>query len=49
VIWDEHGSYPGNFEFPQSLAVDREDSPYVIEHGNFYVADTGNNRIEKSP
>ncbi len=33
------GSAPGQFDFPRGIAVDRQ--------GNFFVADTNNNRIQK--
>jgi DNA-binding beta-propeller fold protein YncE len=39
VQWDRSGSGPGQFHEPTGIAVDR--------HGNVYVADTGNNRIQK--
>src|SRR5438445_2721918 len=36
--WGEHGSQPGQFDTPHSLAVDAQ--------GNLYVADRGNRRIQ---
>jgi sugar lactone lactonase YvrE len=37
--WGSRGTAPGQFEHPQSIAVDSQ--------GVVYVADTGNNRIQK--
>ena len=37
--WGSYGSGYGQFDYPHSIAIDNED--------NVYVADTGNNRIQK--
>lgn len=37
--WGSHGSLPGEFDNPRGITVD----PY----GDIYVADSGNNRVEK--
>jgi sugar lactone lactonase YvrE len=37
--WGTHGAADGQFESPSAIAVDRD--------GNLYVADTGNNRVQK--
>jgi DNA-binding beta-propeller fold protein YncE len=38
-VWGADGSGPGQFEMPTGVAVD--------EDGSFYVADRGNNRVQK--
>ena len=37
--WGSLGAFPGQFNGPRGIAVDRE--------GNVYVGDTGNDRVQK--
>jgi DNA-binding beta-propeller fold protein YncE len=37
--WGKKGAAPGEFDAPEAICVDKE--------GNVYVADTGNNRVQK--
>jgi glucose/arabinose dehydrogenase len=39
TLWGSYGTIDGKFKYPRSVAVDAE--------GNVYLADTGNNRIQK--
>jgi DNA-binding beta-propeller fold protein YncE len=39
AAWGDSGSQNGEFDDPRGIAVDR--------HGNIYVSDTDNNRIQK--